>query len=303
VRNPWGCAVALLLAAVVAGFLLGRSSRLTSPAGSYSVARPPGDRPAGEQPAVGPAPPRDRPAHSAAAPEWRRGHPPRRPADHAAGRAVIIIDDLGASRQACERFLRLPADLTFSFLPDAPLAQTLSAQVAAQGRCVLLHLPMEPVAKNERLEPDTITTRMSASEIDAAVRAALAAVPSAVGVNNHMGSRATTDEDVMRAVLRPLAERGLFFVDSRTIPHSVAPRVAQQLGVPLLARDVFLDPEPQRDAAQVMANMQALAHLARAQGLAVGIGHPFTATAEGIERGLAYFDQTGVQVVAASDAL
>lgn len=286
-RRPWGCIAALLLAAVAGGFLLGRSSRPSAPAGPHIVTQAPSRR--RSQPD---------PGRSAHLPHERRRHP----SADVAGRAVIIIDDLGASRRACERFLRVPADLTFSFLPAAPLAQTLSREVAAQGRCVMLHLPMQPVDEARPLEPDTITVHMTGTDIDALVGQALAAVPLAEGVNNHMGSRATLDEDVMRAVLRPCAQRGLFFVDSRTIGSSVAAKVARQLGVPVLERDVFLDAEGSRDAAGVTANMQSLARLARANGLAVGIGHPFASTAEGIERSLAYFEDAGVAIVPASGA-
>lgn len=291
-RNRWGCVFTLLLACAAGGFLLGRGHRPTGLHTYFVATRPASDLPPGDPSAAEPAVPSDEPERQA----------PRSPAGRAAGRAVIIIDDLGASRQACERFLRVPADLTFSFLPDAPLSQTLSREVAAQGRCVLLHLPMEPVDETVSLEPGTITTHMSASEIDAAVRRALAAVPEAVGVNNHMGSRATADEEVMRAALRPLLEHGLFFVDSRTTTRSVAARVAGQLKAPLLERDVFLDAEGARTAATVASNMQRLADLAQGTGLAVGIGHPFDTTAEGIERGLAYFDQAGIEIIAAGEA-
>ena len=53
-------------------------------------------------------------------------------------------------------------------------------------------------------------------------RKALLEVPYRKGVNNHMGSRFTADRDLMRVLLKPVKDRGLFFVDSRTTAKTVA---------------------------------------------------------------------------------
>jgi polysaccharide deacetylase 2 family uncharacterized protein YibQ len=55
-------------------------------------------------------------------------------------------------------------------------------------------------------------------------RAALARVPGAVGVNNHMGSRLTAERAAMDALMPVLRARGLFFLDSRTTPPARASR-------------------------------------------------------------------------------
>ncbi len=79
------------------------------------------------------------------------------------------------------------------------------------------------------------------AEIERLLDAALASVPGAVGVNNHMGSKATADAAFMDVLLDALGRRGLFFVDSRTTVLTVAASEAERLGVPYLARKVFLD--------------------------------------------------------------
>jgi hypothetical protein len=163
----------------------------------------------------------------------------------------------------------------------------------------MLHLPMQPVDPSEPLEPHTIKVGMSDAEIATIVEDALARVPEASGVNNHMGSRATADRRVMDAVMAALAPKGLFFIDSRTGPHSVAMDAAEASDVPALGRDVFLDARGEQDAASVAANMQALAYAAARRGVAIGIGHPRPHTAEGIRRGLAAFRDAGVEIVSA----
>ena len=76
----------------------------------------------------------------------------------------------------------------------------------------------------------------------------------------------------MRALMRSLRERGLFYVDSRTTPATVGPEQAEREGVPWTARDIFLDDDddPQSIAAQFRAAMER----ALRRGTAVIIGHP-----------------------------
>lgn len=86
-----------------------------------------------------------------------------------------------------------------------------------------------------------ISTDLSDAEIRKRVEEAIDNVPYAVGMNNHMGSKITADERIMRIVLTVCKERGLFFLDSRTTFKTVVPKVTQEIGVPALGNDVFLD--------------------------------------------------------------
>ena len=92
--------------------------------------------------------------------------------------------------------------------------------------------------------PGALRGEMSEEELAAGVSAALSAVPGARGVNNHMGSRFTADQDRMALVLGLLRKRGLYFVDSRTTAESVGYRLALAQGVPSAERHVFLDGDP-----------------------------------------------------------
>ncbi|MDF2815869.1 MAG: hypothetical protein K0Q81_2069, partial [Paenibacillus sp.] len=73
------------------------------------------------------------------------------------------------------------------------------------------------------------------------VNEAINNVPHAIGMNNHMGSKATSDARVVRIVLEVCKERGLFFLDSRTNYRSVIKKIGQELGVPIVENDIFLD--------------------------------------------------------------
>jgi len=109
-------------------------------------------------------------------------------------------------------------------------------------------------------------------------------VSGACGINNHMGSRATANRPTMDAVMAAVSGAGLFFLDSRTTPDTVAEDAARSAGIPALRRDVFLDvvAEP----AAVRGALRAAAARAVAQGHAVAIGHVHPATIETLLREL-----------------
>ena len=117
---------------------------------------------------------------------------------------------------------------------------------------------------------------MSDDEIARATRENIEAVPHARGVNNHMGSRATTDRRVMTSVLGALPD-GMYFIDSRTTGGSVAGGVAREMNVRTATRNVFLDDVP--TGAPVRKQLgDARRRAARAAGMAIGIGHPTRST-------------------------
>ena len=110
----------------------------------------------------------------------------------------------------------------------------------------------------------------------------LQAVPKAIGVNNHMGSRFTADPQAMRTLLAMVRMRNLFFLDSVTVSQSVAYDLAREMGIKTERRTVFLDNDQSPD--KIMAQLELLIQLAGEHGQAVGIGHPYPATVEALRR-------------------
>ncbi|MDB5042969.1 MAG: protein of unknown function YibQ, partial [Candidatus Eremiobacteraeota bacterium] len=127
----------------------------------------------------------------------------------------------------------------------------------------------------------------------------IADVPLATGVNNHEGSRATSDDRVMRDIAAVLAEHHLFFIDSRTIASSVAARDAIAAGVPSAARDVFLDDVANVDA--VEAQLRRAAAIAKERGSAIAIGHPRASTLLAVRALLPELERDGISFVDAAD--
>lgn len=235
-----------------------------------------------------PAAPATPPSPAAATATPRAGAP----------RLAIIIDDCGQWPETEHGFIALPAPLTLSVLPHVRYGTQIARDADAAGKGVMLHLPMEPLSGADP-GPGRITVAMSDDAIAAQVRDDLASVPLAAGVNNHEGSRATADDRVMRAVASVLAQRGLFFIDSRTGSASVAERDTSAAGIRTAGRDVFLDNAA--DVAATESQLRRAAQLAQSQGSAIAIGHPRPTTLTAVRTLLPELQHEGIQLVLARD--
>lgn len=80
-----------------------------------------------------------------------------------------------------------------------------------KGMDVIVHMPMEPKSgRPEWLGPGAITSSLTDAEVRERVEKAIDDVPYAIGMNNHMGSKVTSDKRIMSIVLDVCRERGLF---------------------------------------------------------------------------------------------
>src|SRR5262249_10352919 len=211
-------------------------------------------------------------------------------------RVAIVIDDLGNDSGAVDRIARWQFPIAGAVLPELGGSARTARQLEASGKEVLLHLPMEPEGfPSVRPGPGVLLRTQGDAEIADTLERDLASVPGAVGVNNHMGSAATADPRVMRAVARVLAGRGLFFVDSRTTAATVAEEIAREHGVPSVSRRVFLDDVATEQG--VAQAFQVLIARVRSEGSALAIGHPYPATLSVLERELPRLEQQGVRIV------
>jgi len=187
-------------------------------------------------------------------------------------RLAIVLDDAGNSLDVCRQLAPLPVELAVAVLPNTPHASAVADCLRAQGRELLLHLPMQPIpGEGSDPGPGAIDVGLSQAEVAACLGRALDRVPGVLGVNNHMGSLATADAPTMVALARALRGTGLFFLDSRTTPESVAETAMREAGVPFLRRGLFLDVVDEPGA--ISRALQEAVDLARSEGSAVAIGH------------------------------
>ncbi|RMG55803.1 MAG: divergent polysaccharide deacetylase family protein [Gammaproteobacteria bacterium] len=216
---------------------------------------------------------------------------------------AIIIDDIGYHQNPDQEVVELPYPLTLAFLPHTPYARPLAEQAHALGHEIMLHLPMQ-ATNGKALGPDGITLDMTEQAFTRTVLDALASVPHARGINNHMGSLITRHPGHMTWLAELMRQKGdLYFIDSRTTRHTVALRIMREQGLPALARDVFLDSAPPHDADWVRHQLRRAEALARKHGHAIAIGHPYAETLAALRSELPALQARGIRLVRVSQLL
>jgi polysaccharide deacetylase 2 family uncharacterized protein YibQ len=225
--------------------------------------------------------------------------PPPRPE----GLVAIIIDDMGNSLEDLEEICGFRQPITISVLPLSPYAEE-SARVAHEnGLEVMLHLPGESLNHQEGNDSTAglIRSGMSREDIRDIVEESIARVPYIQGVNNHMGSKITQEEAVMRPILEILKRRDLFFLDSRTTADSIAFDLARKMGLRSAYRNVFLDTSVGVEFSK--KKLIELLHLSQKKGRAIGIGHPFPETLQALRESLPLLSGSDVKLVFVSEII
>lgn len=213
-------------------------------------------------------------------------------------RAAVIIDDCGNNNATTQTFLDAPAAVTLAILPHLTFSRQIAREAHDRGKGVMLHFPMEANGP-QNPGPGTLRVAMSARVKQETIDQNLAAVPDLEGVNNHEGSKATTDPETMHMVLGAVRQRKLFWIDSATTPDSKAYEVAAKLGLRFGRRDVFLDNNDNIEA--IKENFRLLIAEARNRGEAIGIGHARVNTATAFIEMLPAFEEAGVKLVPVGD--
>lgn len=208
---------------------------------------------------------------------------------------AIVLDDVGVAPQHAEEAMALPPPLVMSIMTYAPKADLFARDALARGHEVMVHMPMEPVSGSIDPGPQALMVGLGSDEIRRRVDWGLTRFTGYVGFNNHMGSRFTQDDAGMRVVLEEARSRGILFLDSKTIAGSVGDRLAGEMGVTHIARDVFLD-DVLTEAA-IAKQLAAAEAIARSKGYAVAIGHPHPATIAVLKRTLPELAARGIAVV------
>jgi hypothetical protein len=116
-----------------------------------------------------------------------------------------------------------------------------------------------------------------------------------------MGSRATADPHLMAAVMKSLAGRHLFFVDSRTTASTVAFEEARRQGLPAFYRSVFLDDT--QSVPYTLGQLRQFRRVLEDQGAALAIGHPYPSTIAALTEFLPELVGDDVELAPASQLL
>ncbi|MFN0151589.1 MAG: divergent polysaccharide deacetylase family protein [bacterium] len=219
-------------------------------------------------------------------------------------RLALVVDDFGfVFGPVVRAFVDLPSAVAVTVIPGTPFAREVASAAREAGHAVLIHLPMEPEGYPE-FDPGegAVMVADADSTVRAKVRKAIAAVPGAEGLNNHMGSRAMADPRIVQIVMEELRGAGLYFFDSHTGDASPARAIARENGVRFAENWRFWDTGYNEPAA-IDSALVSLARRARRRGSAIGIGHPRRASLEVVTRFLAGPEMKGVRLVPLAELL
>ncbi len=186
---------------------------------------------------------------------------------------AIIIDDVSVSSHVnAIKSLNIP--LTMSFLPPSKFRPN-SAKLAAKEKFYMVHLPMEAMSFTKE-EPFTLRVADSQYMIQQRVNKIKKLFPKVKYINNHTGSKFTSDEVAVNKLIYALDKKGISFIDSRTIASTKVPKVMKNYGKKYMARDVFLDHHMEKR--YVKKQIKKAIEVAKKHGTAIAIGHPHANT-------------------------
>ncbi|MDR3579333.1 MAG: divergent polysaccharide deacetylase family protein [Oryzomonas sp.] len=219
--------------------------------------------------------------------------------DGVQGQLAVIIDDMGSNLQQARALAGIGFPVTFSIIPGLRSDREVASFAARSGIETMIHIPMQPKGwPQRRLEANGLLLSMDEAAISEHLGEYTRQIPSAIGVNNHMGSEFTEHEDKMRVVLEMLKGRGLFFIDSVTTPKTVGQRLAREMGVKTGRRDVFLDNE--QNSAYIRGQLAQAVRMAKKNGSAIAICHPHQATIATLTETLPTLSGQGITLVPVS---
>jgi polysaccharide deacetylase 2 family uncharacterized protein YibQ len=208
---------------------------------------------------------------------------------------AIIIDDV-STRSQVKAIKALHMCVTMSFLPPSP-ARPNSAKLAAKESFYMVHLPMEAMHFSKE-EPYTLRVFDTQEQIDKRIKALKSLFPKVTYINNHTGSKFTSNEVAMNRLYNAFEKYDIHFIDSRTTAKTKAPIVAKNFGLPYVARDVFLDHHQEKS--YVLKQIRHAIKVAKSHGSAIAIGHPHKNTLESLAESKALLQQE-VELVLVKD--
>jgi len=199
-------------------------------------------------------------------------------------RVALIIDDVGWNREIVGEIEKINQPFTLAILPKAQYSReifdTLKKNLVFD---TIIHIPLEPELPAQSFDKGLLRTDMDIGEIRKEFESDIEYYyPHVKGINNHMGSRFTADEEKMRILLEEVKRRNLFFVDSVTSTKSCGYTLAKEMGVKTARRNVFIDNQP--DHQYIEKQIWELVENARKEGSAIGIGHARKDTVEVLKK-------------------
>ena len=199
------------------------------------------------------------------------------------GVIVLVIDDFGyRNDNISDGFLNLSIPITCAIIPGHTASKKFAEKAVSYGKEVIIHMPMESENYSPGEDEYKLLTSMTSELLENKLIQAFESLPEAIGMNNHQGSKATSDSKTMTVLASVLKDRGKYFIDSRTSSLTIGEKTMISFGVPTARRNIFLDNN--NDLDKIEEQMNKLANSAKKNGFAVGLGHARKNTLAVIEK-------------------
>ena len=182
---------------------------------------------------------------------------------------VIIMDDI-SSQKEIDKLKSLDLNITPSIFPstkthkDTPL-------IASKLKHYLVHTPMQAFNYSHP-EIGTLQVDDSLDKIDKAILAIHKDFPNLIAINNHTGSKFTSDLNAMDRLFCILKKYNINFIDSKTAPHTLGKEMGKIYCMRVYNRDVFLDNIPDKN--YILDQLKKAVKKAKKSGLCIAICHP-----------------------------
>lgn len=188
------------------------------------------------------------------------------------GVIVLVIDDFGyRNDNISDGFLNLSIPITCAIIPGHTASKKFAEKAVSYGKEVIIHMPMESENYSPGEDEYKLLTSMTSELLENKLIQAFESLPEAIGMNNHQGSKATSDSKTMTVLASVLKDRGKYFIDSRTSSLTIGEKTMISFGVPTARRNIFLDNN--NDLDKIEEQINKLANSAEKNGVAVGLGH------------------------------
>jgi len=196
------------------------------------------------------------------------------------GKVVIIMDDI-SHRWQLNKLKALPFKVTPSIFP--PSKMNMQSHLLARGlKHFMVHLPLESSSKQMNSMYKTLSSSSSQKEINARIAEIRRLFPNAKYINNHTGSRFTSNYRASKRLFRGLIKYGFIFVDSRTSKNTQIPKIAKEFRQKYIKSNLFIDNRININA--ISKEIRKALAIARRKGFVVMIGHPHPETFRALKK-------------------
>ncbi len=215
-------------------------------------------------------------------------------------RIAIVVGGLGINNVITQEAVqRLNSSMSLAFAPYGADLERQVARAREDGHEVLLQAPMEPFDYPDNDPgPHTLAVSLPDEQVADRLQWLMARFPGYVGIVNFMGGRFMSNEVSLSPVLKEIRSRGLLFMDDGTSGRSIAPQVADSIGLSHAKADVVLD-AVQR-AVEIDAALARLEKIAREKGSAIGSATALPVTIDRLARWAKAAEARGVTLVPVS---